>query len=133
MVAASLPTFYACEPGGSPKTAMNQNPTLPFDLVLEPNPDFGGGYTIREADGFALIGEGVSYRDIDLQVDSLVGYGVQASAVAAEVIDSEGNTKFIKVIKAPSPSLQPFIVCWATEAETKGNDAYTWVNLPEKN
>jgi len=109
---------------------MNQNPTLPFDLVLEPDPDMGGGYTIREADGMSLIGKGVSYRDIDLQVATLVGYGVQAAAVAAEVIDSGGHTKFIKVVKAPSPSLQPFIVSWASEAEVKGNEAYTWVNLP---
>ncbi len=132
MLASVITTLISCEPSGSPKPAMNQNPTLPFALVLEPNPDFGGGYTIREADGMALIGNGVSYRDIDLQVDSLVGYGVQAEAVAAEVIDSRGDRKFIKVVKAPSPSLQPFFVSWATEAEVKGNDAYTWVNLAEK-
>jgi hypothetical protein len=111
---------------------MNQNTALPFDLKLDPNPDFKGGFTIREADGFALIGKGVSYRDIDLQVEALVGYGVQKDALAAEVIDSKGATKFIKVVKQLSPSLQPFSVSWATEADVKDNAAYTWVNLKQE-
>ncbi len=132
MVAMALSALFSCEPSSSKKSDMNQNPALPFDLILEADPDLSGAYTIRESDGMSLIGKGVSYRDIDLKVDALVGYGVQANAVAAEVLDDQGNTKFIKVVQAPSPSLQPFVVSWATEAEVKGNDAYTWVDLPKK-
>lgn len=107
-------------------------PTLPFGLKLDPDPDFKGGFTIREADGFALVGKGVSYRDIDLQVEALLGYGVQKAALAAEVIDSHGDTQFIKVVKQPSPSRQPFSVSWATEGEVKDNNAYDWVSLAKK-
>lgn len=133
LLAALMATFFACEPsGGTHNTHMNQDPTLPFGLKLDPDPDFKGGFTIRESDGFALIGKGVSYRDLDLNVEALVGYGVQEAALAAEVIDDEGYTKFIKVVQQLSPSLQPFSVSWATEAEVKGNEAYEWVDLAEK-
>ena len=129
LLVTAIGTLFGCEPSGSANTDMNQDQVLPFDLKLDPDPDFKGGFTIREADGFALIGKGVSYRDIDLQVEALVGYGVQKTALAAEVIDSKGATKFIKVVKQLSPSLQPFSVSWTTEAEVKDNDAYAWVNL----
>ncbi|MFN8395380.1 MAG: hypothetical protein U0176_12120 [Bacteroidia bacterium] len=102
---------------------------LPFGLKLDPDPDFQGGFTIRDSDDFAIVGKGVSYRDIDLMVEELVGYGVQENALAAEVIDSSGSTKFIKVLQSPSPSKQPFVVSWIAEDEVKGNSAYTWVDL----
>jgi hypothetical protein len=98
----------ACPSPTSPHTRRNDPPVLPLDLILEPDPGFKGGFTIREADGFALVGKGVSYRDIDLQVEVLVGYGVHPSALAAEVIDSEGKTKFIRVVKQSGPSCNPF-------------------------
>jgi hypothetical protein len=109
-----------------------QNPALPFGLTLDPDPDFKGGFTIREADGFALIGKGVSYRNIDLQVETLVGYGVKENSLTAEVIDTQGATKFIKVTKQPTPSKQPFSITWTTEGESKQNSAYTWVSLVGK-
>jgi hypothetical protein len=117
----------ACQP--SSHKAPPMDPVLPFGLTLEADPGFQGGYTIRETDGFALVGKGVSYRDIDLQVEALVGYGVQPSAIAAEVIDQHGETKFIRVTALPSPSKQPFRVGWATASEVKGSSAYQWVAL----
>ncbi len=126
-----MTVFYSCVPKNADKTEMNKATTLPFGLYLDSDPDFKGGFTIRESDGFALIGKGVTYRDIDLQVKKLVGYGVQAEKLAAEVIDNQGNTKFISVVKLPSASKQPFQVSWATASESKGNAAYTWVNLAD--
>lgn len=108
---------------------MHQDASLPFDLTLEPDEDRQGGFTIREPDGFALVGKGVSYRDIDLQVTALVGYGVQDSALAAEVLDAQGETKFIRVVAQPDPAKPPFVVSWATEAEVKGSGAYRWAAL----
>lgn len=124
-----MTVFYSCVPKNADKTEMSKATTLPFGLYLDRDPDFKGGFTIRETDGFALIGKGVTYRDIDLQVNKLVGYGVQAEKLAAEVIDNQGNTKFITVVKAPSPNQQPFQVSWATASEVKGNSTYTWVDL----
>lgn len=129
LLAYAILHLEACESTTSPNTRMNHPPALPFDLVLDPDPDFKGGFTIREADGFALVGKGVSYRDIDLQVEVLVGYGVHPSALAAEVIDSEGKTKFIRVVKQPGPLLQPLQVSFARESEVKGNEDYVWVKL----
>lgn len=111
---------------------MTARPELPFGLTLDPNPDGKGGYTIREADGFALVGQGVSYRDIDLKVKTLVGYGVQKQALAAEVLDETGATRFIKVVEQKVASKPPFLVSWAQENEVKGNGAYTWVELEEE-
>lgn len=116
-------------PGDAP--GMAAQASLPFGLRLKPNPGFQGGYTIREADGFALIGKGVSYRDIDLHVADLLGYGVQDTALAAEVLDTHGQHQFIKVVQLGNTSQQPFRVSWATAAEVKRSGAYRWVDLPK--
>ena len=124
--------LFSCAQKSADNSTMNKDQTpLPFGLTLDSDPDFKGGYTIREADGFALIGKGVAYRDIELKVEKLVGYGVQEAALAAEVLDDAGQTKFIKVVEAGSPSKQPFLVSWAKEADVKGNAAFEWVDLKD--
>lgn len=117
--------LFACQP---PSSAVSST-ALPFGLKLEANPGFQGGYTIREADGFALVGKGVSYRDIDLQVADLLGYGVQDTALAAEVQDAHGQRQFIKVVQLGDTSQQPFRVSLVA-AEVKHSGAYRWVDLP---
>ncbi len=126
----AIHTLTSCAPQSAESTTMRPDTTLPFGLFLDPDADFKGGFTIRESDGFALIGKGVTYRDIDLTVAMLIGYGVQKEALAAEVLDEQGNTKFIKVLKQLSPSKQPFSVSWATE-DVKNNGNYTWVSLAD--
>ncbi len=120
----------ACHQPTGDALGVDAQASLPFGLRLEPNPGFQGGYTIREADGFALVGKGVTYRDIDLQITDLLGYGVQDAALAAEVLDAHGNHQYIKVVQRGAPSQPPFQVSWATAAEVKHSGSYEWVDLP---
>lgn len=130
MIAISALVLAGCSSDKSQN--MNTKPELPHGLKLEADPDFSGDFSIRDDDGFAIVGKGVTYRDIDLQVTRLVGYGVRQDTLAAEVLDGQSGTRFIKLTKLPSPVKQPFAVAWAEANEVKGNTAYAWVDLPPR-
>lgn len=131
LVAGGL--FFLLDKGLAPY-AENQLPFhryLPFGLTLESVPEWeGGGFVIRDEFGFSLIGQGVGFWDVDLNIEELVGYGVQDTVVAAEVLDPDGNTHYIKVASPLDPMVkQPFRVRMSTEEATKKDAAFRWVEL----
>jgi len=101
---------------------------LPFGATFEETPDYeGGGYVLRDQDGFALVGKGVTYRDVDVKVEALVGYGCTDNSIAAEIQDSEGQTRFLQFVLADDESR--LIASLTTAEESKDNSAFQWVDL----
>ena len=105
---------------------------LPLKVRPEYRPEFEGGFLLWDEYGFSLVGNGVKFRNSNIEVDDVVKYGFSDERLLVQIKDTKKNKYLVEFKKSKDTQSEHRLrVSIVNSNDDFISDNYKWIKIQD--